>query len=64
MSKTFRPLYRCMACCRNRSEVVLSGDLELCLPCLQSRIVPVEPGHRFTVVLAIVESGYEDVKNG
>jgi hypothetical protein len=46
-----RPLHRCMGCVSADAEIVLSGNLELCLSCLQRRLTPVEPGKRLTIVL-------------
>jgi hypothetical protein len=40
-----------MGCVSADAEIVLSGNLELCLCCLQRRLVPVQPGERVTIVL-------------
>jgi hypothetical protein len=63
MPNDFRPMHRCISCVSNDAEVVLSDYLELCLSCLQSRVRPVEPGNRFTVILQISDCGYEETGN-
>lgn len=49
-----------MSCGHNDAEIVMQQYLELCLHCLESRIEPIEPGSKFTIVLAIQSCGYDE----